>query len=95
MPHTPGPWTYSLRSEHAEISQPGGLTVCHLPLRLLDINTSVADAVLISLAPEMLAAAIDAIETFERDGMMGSPILRLRESVRKALNDPEWTGRPK
>ena len=47
------------------------------------------------LACELLAAAFDAVETYEAEGMMANPILRLRESIRKALNDPNWTGRPK
>lgn len=47
-----------------------------------------------NLAAELLAAAVDAIETYEAGGAMGNPIMRLRESVRKVKADPDWTGRP-
>jgi len=40
----------------------------------------------------LLAAAIDAVETFEAGGMPGGPILRLRECVRDITGDPNWTG---
>ena len=41
---------------------------------------------------ELLAAAIDAVETYEREGAMGSAILRIRDAVRVAINDPNWMG---
>ncbi len=45
-------------------------------------------------AAELLAAAVDAVETFEAGGAMGGPVMRLRESVREATGQPDWTGRP-
>jgi hypothetical protein len=67
----------------------GHVNVCNRCYR-----RAVADHEGFTLTPaeELLAAAMDVIETFEAGGMPGGPILRLRAAVRLAIGDPNWTG---
>lgn len=101
LKHTPGPWYYDGHESRTVVADRDGDVECPTICDVLDTTEGLegdcpqadANGRLIASAPDLLAAAIDAVETFEAGGMPGGPIMHLRAVIRDAIGDPNWTGK--
>ena len=84
--HTPGPWHVTGDAEGTMITDDTGKQLAVWPLQGGTLEQC-ANACLIAAAPDLLAAAIDALETFERRFPDSPTAHDLRAAIARATGE--------